>query len=45
VTSGDCRAHILILPTTRWPRIKARAADVVAAVSTIKAGEVRELRW
>lgn len=36
---------ILVLPTTSWPEIKKHQAEVVTAVSAIKPGEYRELRW
>jgi hypothetical protein len=36
---------ILVLPTTRWSQIALHAAEVVAAVNTIRAGEYREVVW
>lgn len=39
------RLAILVLPTTSWPAIKEHTAEVVAAVSSIKAGDYIELRW
>ena len=36
---------ILVLPTTSWPEISRHEAEVLNAVSTIRAGEYRELRW
>lgn len=36
---------ILVLPTTRWPQINNRAADVVNAVNSMRTGEYRELHW
>ena len=37
------RLAILVLPTTSWPKIRARAAQVVAAVNALRAGDVVEL--
>ena len=34
---------ILVLPTTRWPVLRGRAAEVLAAVNSITPGEYREL--
>ena len=42
---GGRRLAILVLPTTSWPEIKQHEAEIIAAVSTVKAGEYRELRW
>ena len=39
------RLAILVLPTTRWPEIQANAANVLAAVDAVCAGEYRELKW
>ncbi|MCI0350591.1 MAG: hypothetical protein L0Z53_14300 [Acidobacteriales bacterium] len=39
------RIAILVLPTTRWPQIALRVTEVRAAISTIRGGEYRELRW
>ncbi len=39
------RLAILVLPTTRWPRIKQHAAEIVAVVNAIQPGEYRELVW
>lgn len=39
------RLAILILPTTSWPKIKAYAAEVVAAVNELRPGEFRELTF
>jgi len=36
---------ILVLPTTRWPAIEKHAADVLAAVNAITAGQYKELSW
>ena len=37
------RFAILVLPTTSWPVIQTRVAEVVAAVNELRAGELREL--
>jgi hypothetical protein len=42
---ADRRLAILVLPTTRWPVIRQRAAEVAAAVRTMRPGEFRELSW
>lgn len=39
------RIAILVLPTTRWPQIRQRAADVLAAVESIEPGGYLELKW
>lgn len=39
------RLAILVLPTTSWPEIKGHEAEIVAAASTLQAGEYRELQW
>ena len=39
------RLAILLLPTTNWLEIEAHSEEVVAAVTAIKPGEYRELRW
>ena len=39
------RLAILVLPTTRWPTIQQHAAEIVAAIASIQAGECRELNW
>jgi len=36
---------ILVLPTTSWPKIQARLALVVAAVSVMKPGDYREVAF
>jgi hypothetical protein len=36
---------IIVLPTTRWPQIALHVAEVLAAISNIRAGEYHELRW
>lgn len=37
------RLAILVLPTTSWPRIRAHADEVVAAVNELRPGDFREL--
>lgn len=39
------RLAVLVLPTTSWPKIRARASEVVRAVEGLRAGEVKELEW
>jgi len=39
------RISILALPTTRWPEIRLRTAEVLATVNSIRPGEFRELNW
>ncbi len=39
------RLAILVLPTTSWPKIRAHAAQVVAAVNALRAGDVVELNF
>lgn len=39
------RLAILVLPTTSWPKIRAHIAQVVAAVSEVGPGELRELTF
>jgi hypothetical protein len=39
------RLAILILPTTRWPAIKAHASEIVAAIAELKPGDYRELTF
>jgi hypothetical protein len=34
---------ILVLPTTSWPRLQLRLADIAAAVGSLKPAEYREL--
>lgn len=41
----DRRLAILVLPTTRWPEISEHAAEVAAAVETMRAGEYRDIAW
>src|SRR5579859_7888309 len=33
---------ILVLPTTRWPILRGRVAEILAAVNSIAPGELRE---
>lgn len=37
------RLAILVLPTTSWPKIKARATEVAEAVSGLRPGDYSEL--
>lgn len=39
------RVAIVVLPTTRWPVIRAHQAQVVAALSTVRAGDYVELEF
>jgi hypothetical protein len=39
------RIAILVLPTTRWPQIQQRVADVLAAVESISPRSYVELKW
>ena len=39
------RLAILVLPTTSWPKIRAREAEVVAAVNALRPGDVIELNF
>lgn len=39
------RLAIIVLPTTRWPVIAQHTGDILAAVVSIKPGELVELRW
>ncbi|OGQ84839.1 MAG: hypothetical protein A3G40_05450 [Deltaproteobacteria bacterium RIFCSPLOWO2_12_FULL_57_22] len=39
------RLAILVLPTTSWPKIRAHEAEVVAAVSALRPGDVVELNF
>jgi hypothetical protein len=39
------RLAILVLPTTSWPAIQSHVAEVVAAVSELRTGEYREVRF
>jgi len=36
---------ILVLPTTRWPDIRQHVTEIAAAVTAMKPGEFRELKW
>ena len=40
---ADYRMAILVLPTTSWPKIRDHAAQVVAAVNALRAGDLVEL--
>lgn len=37
------RLAILVLPTTSWPKLRVRAEEISKAITTLKAGEYREL--
>jgi hypothetical protein len=39
------RLAILVLPTTSWPKICEREAQVAAAVNALRSGEVVELEF
>jgi predicted nuclease of predicted toxin-antitoxin system len=39
------RLAILVLPTTNWLEIEEHSDEVVVAVTAIRPGEYRELRW
>jgi hypothetical protein len=39
------KIRILVLPTTRWPEIRRHVAEIAAAITTMKPGEFRELKW
>ncbi|MCI0748067.1 MAG: hypothetical protein L0Y58_21890 [Verrucomicrobia subdivision 3 bacterium] len=39
------RLAILVLPTTRWPQIALHVAEVLAAISVIRAGDYHEVTW
>ena len=39
------RLAILVLPTTSWPEIREHETEIVAAATSLKPGEYRELRW
>ena len=44
-TLSGRRLAILVLPTTSWPKTRVHAAQVVAAVNALRAGEVVELNF
>jgi hypothetical protein len=35
----------LVLPTTSWPKIRARVTEVAQALDGLCAGELKELEW
>ncbi|SDT98301.1 hypothetical protein SAMN05444156_1244 [Verrucomicrobium sp. GAS474] len=37
------KTALLILPTTSWPRLRSRVADIAAALGGMKAGDYLEL--
>jgi len=39
------RLAILVPPTTSWPKIRDHAAQIVAAVNALRAGDVVELNF
>ena len=39
------RLATLVLPTTSWPKIQARAGQVIAALNALRAGEIVELNF
>jgi hypothetical protein len=39
------RLAILVLPTTSWPRIRAHAGELIAAVNELQPGEFRQLSF
>jgi len=39
------RIAIVVLPTTRWPDIRAHAGEIRAALAQAKPGDYRELVW
>ncbi|MBI3705803.1 MAG: hypothetical protein HY244_18560 [Rhizobiales bacterium] len=39
------RLAILVLPTTSWPKIRIHAAQVVAAVNVLRAGDIVVLNF
>ncbi len=42
---GGRKLAILVLPTTSWPEIQKHVTEVVAAVSSTKAGGFLQLHW
>ena len=36
---------ILVLPTNRWPELRLHRQEIVAAVSSMRPGEYREIIW
>jgi predicted nuclease of predicted toxin-antitoxin system len=38
------RLAILVLPTTNWPELRAHEAQIVAAINTLRPGEIVELK-
>lgn len=37
------RLTVLVLPTTSWPVLRGRVAEIVAAVNALRPGEFRQL--
>jgi hypothetical protein len=38
------RLAILVLPTTNWPELRAHEAQIVAAIDTLRPGDVVDLK-
>ena len=36
---------MLVLPTTRWPRIQEHVPEIAEALASIPAGECRDVEW
>jgi hypothetical protein len=41
---GGRRLAILVLPTTNWPELRAHESQIVAAIGTLRPGEIAELK-
>jgi hypothetical protein len=39
------RLAILVLPTTSWPKIRARKEQVVSCIDALRPGEIAELSF
>ena len=39
----DRRLAILVLSTNRWPRVKAKSAEIIAAIQAMRPGDYVEL--
>ena len=42
---GGRQLAVLVLPTTNWLEIQRHQSEVVVAVSLMRPGDYRELRW
>jgi hypothetical protein len=42
---GGRSLAILVLPTTRWPRIREHAREIVKAIEALGKGQLIELDW